>query len=175
MTDTQTEPPFDPDAATRIQGFLDAIAASGRTRSPGEPAAVAGFPWDGGYHELTEADLREVLRQLAYTRDENQLLAKKCAAWRGQYEEVRGQLEAAPQRPNRAMSATGPEIAVVGTPLGNDRPVRHTLRQVGWLGQTGALYSLDEDPRPTEPGSYAPLYFIAHSDYVPDDDPEGCA
>lgn len=164
MPDPQPEPPFDPDAAVRVQAFVDLWLIPGRN-------TIERIHADRAY-ELAASDLAEVLRQLAYTKDENRLLAEKCAAWRGQYEEVRGQLEAAPRRPNRAMSATGPEIAVVGTPLGNDRPVRHTLRQVGWLGQTGAFYGLDEDPRPTEPGSYAPLYFIAHSDYVPDDDPE---
>lgn len=73
------------------------------------------------------------------------------------------------RRPNRAMSATGPEIDVISTPLGPDRTYyRLTFRQVGWIGQTGAFYALDENPRPTEPGSYSPLYFIAHSDDVTD-------
>lgn len=74
------------------------------------------------------------------------------------------------KRPYRAMSATGPEIDVVGTPLGADRPVRHTLRQVGWLGQTGAFYTLDEEVHPYERGSFSPLYFMAHSDYVVEDE-----
>lgn len=37
-----------------------------------------------------------------------------------------------------------------------DRPV---MRQVGWLGQTGAVYELDDEPNDgREPGSYGPLY-----------------
>lgn len=35
---------------------------------------------------------------------------------------------------------------------------RVTYRQVGWIGGTGAMYALHEDPRPTEPGSFAPLW-----------------
>ena len=32
------------------------------------------------------------------------------------------------------------------------------LSQVGWLGQTGTVYALDDEPRDCrEPGSYAPL------------------
>ena len=31
-------------------------------------------------------------------------------------------------------------------------------RQVGWIGGTGAFYALDENPAPTEPGSFAPLW-----------------
>ena len=65
-------------------------------------------------------------------------------------------------RPYRAMSASGPEITVT-TDL-----YRQTLRQVGWLGQTGAFYSLDEKPSEHEGGGWAPLYFIAHSDRLDD-------
>lgn len=36
-----------------------------------------------------------------------------------------------------------------------------TLRQVGWIGGTGAFYELTEDPRPTEPASFAPLWMVA--------------
>lgn len=79
-------------------------------------------------------------------------------------------IKASDKRPYRAMYADGPEIDVVGTPLGTDRAMRHTLRQIGWLGQTGAFYALDEEVRPYERGSYAPLYFIAHSDYAPEDE-----
>lgn len=31
-------------------------------------------------------------------------------------------------------------------------------RQVGWIGQTGQFYALDEDPSRTERGSFAPLW-----------------
>lgn len=30
--------------------------------------------------------------------------------------------------------------------------------QVGWLGQTGRFYTMAEDPTPTEPGSFTPMY-----------------
>ena len=67
-------------------------------------------------------------------------------------------------RPYRAMSATGPEITLAG------EDYRQTLRQVGWLGQTGAFYALDEKPSAHEAGSFTPLWFIAHSDRL--DEPE---
>ena len=35
---------------------------------------------------------------------------------------------------------------------------RVTYRQVGWIGGTGAFYALHENPAPTEPGSFAPLW-----------------
>jgi hypothetical protein len=57
-------------------------------------------------------------------------------------------------RPYRAQSATGPE-RVTFTIEG-----QQTWRQVGWHGQTGAFYSLDEDPSPTEPGSFSPLWLL---------------
>jgi hypothetical protein len=42
---------------------------------------------------------------------------------------------------------------------GEDDPnKRIVFRQVGWLGQTGELYAMDEDPTPTEPGSFGPIY-----------------
>lgn len=63
-------------------------------------------------------------------------------------------------RPYRAPSATGPEITVTG------KEQRQTLRQVGWLGGTGAFYALDEKPSLHEPGSFTPLWFIAHSDRI---------
>ncbi|MEU0160169.1 hypothetical protein ABZ154_15345 [Streptomyces sp. NPDC006261] len=77
------------------------------------------------------------------------------------------------ERPNRPMHADGPElIAATATHL-------HVLRQVGWIGQTGALYSLDENPLEDghEGGGVAPLYFPAHTDRLddlaPDDTTEG--
>lgn len=33
-----------------------------------------------------------------------------------------------------------------------------TWRQVGWIGGTGRMYALHENPAPTEPGSFAPLW-----------------
>lgn len=48
----------------------------------------------------------------------------------------------------------------------------HTLdktqcwRQIGWHGQTGAFYSLDEHPTEHEPGSFGPLWILVDNDYV---------
>lgn len=64
-------------------------------------------------------------------------------------------------RPNRKRSDSGPEMVF------DKDGIRHTMRQVGWLGQTGAFYSLDEDPKPTEPGSFGPLWFTAHAEKLP--------
>lgn len=61
-------------------------------------------------------------------------------------------------RPYRRESETGPEMVTTTDDY------RQTWRQVGWLGQTGAFYSLDEKPHLTEPGSFSPLYFIAFAD-----------
>lgn len=33
-----------------------------------------------------------------------------------------------------------------------------TFRQVGWLGQTGRFYSLEEVVEQTEPGGFSPVY-----------------
>lgn len=68
------------------------------------------------------------------------------------------------RRPRRAMSADGHEIVVTTDTL------RLVLRQVGWLGQTGAFYDLDEHPLGDghERGGVAPLYFPAHSDRLDD-------
>jgi len=41
-----------------------------------------------------------------------------------------------------------------------------TFRQVGWHGQTGAFYSLDEDPSRHEPGSFGPLWILAHNEPI---------
>lgn len=45
------------------------------------------------------------------------------------------------------------------------------LRQVGWIGQSKRVYTLDERPQSTEPGGFFPLWIIAHEDrpVVPDD------
>lgn len=32
------------------------------------------------------------------------------------------------------------------------------FHQVGWRGQTGRLYTMDENPALTEPGSFSPMY-----------------
>ena len=64
-------------------------------------------------------------------------------------------------RPNRPMHAEGPEQVVT-----YEDSRRCILRQVGWIGQTGDFYSLDEDPMPTEPSGFTPLWFVAHSDKI---------
>lgn len=63
-------------------------------------------------------------------------------------------------RPCRQMYAPGPEMSTTA------EGYRQTWRQVGWLGQTGAIYSLDENPLGDgyERGGVAPLYFIAHAE-----------
>ncbi|MFJ4847572.1 hypothetical protein [Streptomyces sp. NPDC088733] len=37
-------------------------------------------------------------------------------------------------------------------------------RQIGWHGQSGAFYALDERPADHEPGSFAPLWLLADND-----------
>ena len=68
-------------------------------------------------------------------------------------------------RPYRMMSKPGDEqtayyIDKVG------RVTSMVLRQIGWQGQSGAFYALDGDAKPMEhePGSYSPIYVIAHTD-----------
>ena len=48
------------------------------------------------------------------------------------------------------------------------RIFRKALRQIGWQGQSGAFYALGEGVSPAdhEPGSYAPILVVAHSDKV---------
>jgi hypothetical protein len=41
---------------------------------------------------------------------------------------------------------------------------RQVWRQVGWHGQSGAFYSLSEDPKPHEPGSYSPLWVLIENE-----------
>lgn len=41
----------------------------------------------------------------------------------------------------------------------DEEPSRRVIfRQVGWLGQTGRFYTLEEDPSRTERGGFAPIY-----------------
>jgi len=70
-------------------------------------------------------------------------------------------------RPNRPLSASGHEQTVIDEWC-DGRRYRLVLRQVGWIGQTGDFYTLDEDPSPTERGSFQPLLIIAHSDRIED-------
>lgn len=66
------------------------------------------------------------------------------------------------RRPYRWMSETGPVLTV------QTDTSRLYLRQVGWIGQSGAFYSLDETHTKYERGGVAPLYFPAHSDRLAD-------
>ncbi|MGA5009027.1 hypothetical protein ACPCDX_29065 [Streptomyces koyangensis] len=66
------------------------------------------------------------------------------------------------RRPHRKMHEPGHTLIVTTDAY------RHDLRQVGHLGQSGAFYSLDENPMLHEAGGWAPLYFIPHSDRLDD-------
>ncbi len=68
-------------------------------------------------------------------------------------------------RPNRAQHANGPMMYT------KTAEADQTWRQVGWHGQTGDFYSLDEDPSPTEPGSFSPLWLLIENEppILPDD------
>ncbi len=64
-------------------------------------------------------------------------------------------------RPYRKPSASGPERTVA-----ENAATRLLMRQVGWHGQSGAFYSLDEDPAAHEPGSFTPLLVVVEADEV---------
>lgn len=74
------------------------------------------------------------------------------------------------ERPRRRLSASSPELVHEITE--NGRRSRVTWRQVGWHGQSGYFYALEDDIKPhyTEPGSFAPLYVQAHRDEIVDSD-----
>lgn len=63
-------------------------------------------------------------------------------------------------RPNRKQSAEGPEWAV----FTDSSSYRSILRQVGWIGQSGDFYALDEAVAASEPGSFRPLWFVVDTD-----------
>lgn len=63
------------------------------------------------------------------------------------------------RRPYRRMCDPGAERNT----LSPDGARRQLWRQVGWQGQTGALYSLDERPQDYERGSYAPMFVMVDS------------
>ncbi|MGA4875837.1 hypothetical protein [Streptomyces lydicamycinicus] len=58
----------------------------------------------------------------------------------------------------RASEATGSEMRTHTL----DREQRWS--QIGWHGQTGAFYALDEKPAHHEPGSYSPLWILVDND-----------
>lgn len=79
-----------------------------------------------------------------------------------------GQLPAPPdRRPYRPMSATGDQVVHTVTDVAGRR-YRYRWRQVGWHGQSGALYALGDDAKPGdhEPGSFAPLYALVERDEI---------
>ena len=85
---TDIEQPFDPDAAKRITTYLDTL-----TRVFPQDKNIA-LVWDGPeIVQLSETDLREVLRQLKYAQETRLQLADSCADWRGRYEEQRARAE----------------------------------------------------------------------------------
>lgn len=70
------------------------------------------------------------------------------------------------RRPYRRTSESGHEITYTATDKAGRR-WRQTWRQVGWHGQSGAFYALGEtDPAAHEPGSYTPMYVLAHVDEI---------
>lgn len=68
------------------------------------------------------------------------------------------------KRPYRLASAPGDERVYT------QNGVRCTYRQIGWHGQTGALYALSEDPSGHEPGSFSPLWLCVGVETI--DEPE---
>lgn len=62
------------------------------------------------------------------------------------------------RRPYRAQHASGEERQT------RTAEHRQVWRQVGWHGQTGAFYSLDEDPTRFEPGSFSALWVLVDED-----------
>lgn len=70
-------------------------------------------------------------------------------------------------RPYRRASEPGDE-----TTIDSRGGIRHTFRQVGWHGQTGAFYSLDEDPSKHEPGSFSPLWLQVFAEPILENDEE---
>ena len=83
-----------------------------------------------------------------------------------------GSLQAPPDhRPYRRMSESGTEETVYQVDK-TGRMTRLVYRQIGWLGQSGAFYAIDGDADPMrhEPGSFAPIWVIAHADdAIPDE------
>jgi hypothetical protein len=87
MTDTtspEPEQPFDPDAAERVTAYLDVVERV----LPTDPDAALVWDERNKIFRLTRSDLREVLRQRGYAKNEARQLAGSCANWRGRYEEL---------------------------------------------------------------------------------------
>jgi hypothetical protein len=85
-----------------------------------------------------------------------------------------------PDRPDRSAKPAGREALTAAPAPGREardesdiaecgagvkpKVIESRLRQVGWQGQTGAIYGLYERPQNHEPGSFAPLYAIVDAD-----------
>ncbi|WP_329131495.1 hypothetical protein OG552_10350 [Streptomyces sp. NBC_01476] len=68
-------------------------------------------------------------------------------------------------RPYRRESETGAEMRTMTL------DAEQTWRQIGWHGQTGAFYALDEKPSDHEPGSFGPLWVLVDNEPpMPDED-----
>lgn len=69
-------------------------------------------------------------------------------------------------RPYRRLSETGPEMRTMTL------NANQLWRQIGWHGQTGAFYALDERPSDHEGGSWSPLWVLVDNEppILPDDD-----
>jgi hypothetical protein len=52
------------------------------------------------------------------------------------------------------------------------RVYRLIQRQVGWRGQSGAFYPLDQPPYGIERGSFSPMYVTVEADRIETPDPE---
>lgn len=63
------------------------------------------------------------------------------------------------RRPYRPASETGAEQRTTTS----DGYVQR-WRQIGWHGQTGAFYALDERPADHEPGGWSPLWLLVDND-----------
>jgi hypothetical protein len=73
------------------------------------------------------------------------------------------------RRPYRGTSESGDEQIVYSIDA-TGRVMDRVYRQIGWHGQSGAFYALGERPSDHEPGSYSPIWVIAHADdIVPED------
>ncbi|MFI0406600.1 hypothetical protein [Actinomadura sp. 3N508] len=85
-----------------------------------------------------------------------------------------GRLPAAPdRRPYQLQPSADGEIVHVATSA-TGRCYRYRWRQIGWHGQSGALYALGDDAKPGdhEPGSFAPLYLLVDRDEIEDPAPD---
>jgi len=70
-------------------------------------------------------------------------------------------------RPYRRESEVGTEMRTMTL------EAEQTWRQVGWHGQSGAFYALDEHPSRHEPGSFGPLWVLVDNEppILPDETP----